>query len=210
MSKLYEKIAENLESGKVAQVKELCQEALDEGNEPKEIINDALLVGMNNVGVKFKEGEMFVPEVLIAAKAMASGMDLIKPLLKEGDMDSAAKCIFATVRGDLHDIGKKLVAMLMEGAGYEVVDLGVDVGPEKIVEAVKEHNPEIVGMSAMLTTTMIAMKDTIEALKENGLYDKVSVMVGGAPVTDEYAKEIGAYYSTDASSAVELANSLIK
>ncbi|SKC39615.1 corrinoid protein [Maledivibacter halophilus] len=210
MSILYEQMAESIENGMVSKVKELTQKALDEGCEPKEIISNGLLPGMNEVGILFKEGELFVPEVLVAAKAMSAGMELIKPLLKDGEVQSAGKCLFATVKGDLHDIGKKLVSMLMEGAGYEIIDLGVDIDPESIVEEVKKHKPDLVGMSAMLTTTMVAMKDTVEALKENGLYEKVKVMIGGAPVTGKYADEIGAYYSEDASAAVDLANQLIR
>ncbi|SKC39417.1 cobalamin B12-binding domain-containing protein [Maledivibacter halophilus] len=209
MNILYEQIAEFLIAGRVNQVRNLTQKALDEGCDPKEIINDALLVGMNEVGDLFKDGELFVPEVLVSAKAMNSGMELLKPLLKDGDIDKVGKCVFATVKGDLHDIGKKLVKMMMEGAGYEIIDLGVDVDPENIVEAVKKHKPDLVGMSAMLTTTMVAMKDTVEALKENDLYEKVRIMIGGAPVTDKYAEEIGAYYSSDASAAVDLANKLM-
>ncbi|MCG8483581.1 MAG: corrinoid protein [Clostridia bacterium] len=210
MNALYEEIAENLEEGNVSKVKELCQKALDEGHEPKEVINDGLLEGMNHVGVLFKEGELFVPEVLISAKAMAEGMEILKPFLKDGDIKTIGRCLFATVKGDLHDIGKNLVMMLMESAGYEIIDLGIDITPEAIAEAVKEHNPDIVGMSAMLTTTMVYMKDTVECLKDNGLYDHVKVLVGGAPVTEQYAESIGAYYSSDAASAVELADSLLK
>lgn len=209
MSKLYEQISECLIDGMVNDVRDLTQQALDEGHDPKNIINEALLAGMSEVGELFRDGELFVPEVLIAAKAMSAGMELLKPLLKEGDVKKVGKAVFATVKGDLHDIGKKLVGMMMEGAGYEIIDLGVDVEPEAIVQAVKEHEPDIVGMSAMLTTTMIAMKDTVEALKENGLYDKVKIMIGGAPVSSRYAEEIGAHYSADASAAVELANELM-
>jgi len=209
MSQLYEKIAECLVEGMVDEVRNLTKKALNEGCDPKEIVNDALLVGMNEVGELFKEGELFVPEVLVAAKAMNAGMELIKPLIKEGDIKKVGRVVFATVKGDLHDIGKKLVAMMMEGAGYEIIDLGVDVAPEKIVDAVKEHEPDIVGMSAMLTTTMAAMKDTIKVLKENGFYERVKIMIGGSPVTDRYAKEIGAYYAADASAAVEMANELM-
>ncbi|SHJ36592.1 5-methyltetrahydrofolate--homocysteine methyltransferase [Dethiosulfatibacter aminovorans DSM 17477] len=209
MNNMYEQITESLIKGRYTEVAELTQKALDEGYEPKEIINEALLTGMNEVGELFSDGEMFVPEVLVAAKAMASGMDLLKPLLKEGDVTSAGKCIFCTVKGDLHDIGKKLVAMMLEGAGYEIVDLGVDVGPEAIIEAVKEHQPDIIGMSAMLTTTMMSMKETVEALKENGMYDKLQVMIGGAPVSTNYADQIGASFSADAAAAVDLANRLM-
>ncbi len=209
MNALYEEIAECLIDGMVTQVRDLTQKALDEGYEPKEIINDALLAGMNEVGELFRDGELFVPEVLVSAKAMNVGMELLKPLLQEGDIKKVGKCLFATVKGDLHDIGKQLVSMMMEGAGYEIIDLGVDVEPETIVEAVMKHKPDILGMSAMLTTTMVSMKDTIEVLKDNDLYDKVNIMIGGAPVSDRYAKEIGARYSADASSAVDLANEIM-
>jgi 5-methyltetrahydrofolate--homocysteine methyltransferase len=203
------RIAEALKAGKVNDVKAYTEQAINNGLEPKVIISDGLMAGMNVVGEKFKKGEMFVPEVLIASKAMNSGMEILKPLLKEGDVTSKGKAVFATVKGDLHDIGKKLVCMMMESSGYEVIDLGVDASPDKIVAAVKEHNADIVGMSAMLTTTMLSMKKTVEGLKENGLYDNVKVMIGGAPVTVNYAEEIGANYSPDSTEAVELANSLM-
>lgn len=202
-------IAEALKTGKVNDVKTYTEMAISSGVEPKVIISDGLMAGMNVVGEKFKNGEMFVPEVLIASKAMNAGMELLKPLLKDGDVTSKGKCVFATVKGDLHDIGKKLVCMMMESSGYEVVDLGVDASPEKIVAAVKEHNADVVGMSAMLTTTMLAMKQTVEALKEENLFDNVKVMIGGAPVTVNYAEEIGANYSPDSSEAVVLANGLL-
>ena len=209
MSALFEQISEALIDGMKDKVLKLVQQALDEGSAPKDIINNALLSGMSEVGVLFKDGELFVPEVLVAARAMNAGIDLLKPLLAEGDIDKKGKIIFCTVRGDLHDIGKKLVSMMLEGAGYEVIDLGVDVSPEAILEAVKKYNPDIIGMSALLTTTMTAMKETVDALKENGLASKVKVMVGGAPVSDRFAKEIGAQYAGDAATAVEVANSLI-
>lgn len=209
MNNMYEQITESLIKGQYTEVAELTKKALNAGFEPKEIINEALLAGMNEVGELFSDGEMFVPEVLVSAKAMAAGMDLLKPLLKDGDVTSAGKCLFCTVKGDLHDIGKKLVSMMMEGAGYEVIDLGVDVGPEAIIEAVNEHQPDIIGMSAMLTTTMMSMKATVEALHENGMYDKVKVMIGGAPVSTNYAEQIGANFSADAAAAVDLANSLM-
>ena len=209
MSALFEQISEALIDGMKDKVLKLVQQALDEGSAPKDLINNALLSGMSEVGVLFKDGELFVPEVLVAARAMNAGIDLLKPLLAEGDIDKKGKIIFCTVRGDLHDIGKKLVSMMLEGAGYEVIDLGVDVSPEAILEAVKKHNPDIIGMSALLTTTMTAMKETVDALIENGLASKVKVMVGGAPVSDRFAKEIGAQYAGDAATAVEVANSLI-
>ncbi|PAB60482.1 cobalamin B12-binding domain-containing protein [Anaeromicrobium sediminis] len=209
MSELYEQISESILDGDVRQVTELVQEGIDEGLSAKELLNDALLEGMNEVGVLFKDGELFVPEVLMAARAMDAGVQLLKPLLQEGDVVKKGKIVFATVKGDLHDIGKKLCIMMLEGAGYEVVDIGMDVPPEKIVEGIKEHNADIVAMSAMLTTTMAAMKESVEAIKENALYDKVRIMVGGAPVSEQYAVSIGANYSADATSAVELANELM-
>lgn len=209
MDMIYEQISENIVDGNVSKVTELTQKALDESADPKDIINNGLLPGMTEIGELFKDGEVFVPEVLIAAKAMKSGMELLRPLLKEGDLQKKGTCVVATVKGDLHDIGLKLVGMMMESAGYEVINLGVDVDPETIVSAVKEHNPDLVGMSAMLTTTMLAMKDTVEALKENGLYEKVKVMIGGSPITDDFADEIGASFAADASSAVKLADRLM-
>jgi 5-methyltetrahydrofolate--homocysteine methyltransferase len=201
-------LSESIIDGNIMEAKTLTQKALDMGATPKRILDDGLMNGMNEVGELFRDGELFVPEVLVASKAMDTGMEIIKPFLKEGDVEKKGKCVFATVKGDLHDIGKKLVAMMMEGAGYEIVDLGVDVSPEQLIEAVKEHEPELLGMSAMLTTTMAYMNDTVKALEENGLMDKVGVMIGGAPVSPKYASEINAQYSADASSAVELANSL--
>jgi 5-methyltetrahydrofolate--homocysteine methyltransferase len=202
-----EQITEALIDGMSKKVVELVYKALEEGVQPKSIINDALLPGMSEVADLFQEGEMFVPEVLVAAKAMNMGIDILKPMLAEGDIKKAGTVVMCTVKGDLHDIGKKLVTMMLEGGGYEVKDIGVDVTPEKIVEIAKEYNPDIIGLSAMLTTTMTAMKDSISALKEAGLNTKV--MIGGAPVSERYAEEIGAYYASDASSAVKLANSLV-
>lgn len=209
MSALFEQIAENLIDGQSKKVKELVEKAIEEGHEAKEILNEGLLAGMNEVGVLFKEGELFVPEVLVAAKAMNTGMEVLAPHLKEGDVTKSGKIIMATVAGDLHDIGVNLVGMMMEGAGYEVINIGVDASPEKIVESVKEHQPDIIGMSAMLTTTMASMKDTVDALKEAGLSDSVKIMIGGSPVSDRYAKEIGVNYAADATAAVELANQMM-
>lgn len=209
MSKLYEQISNGVKEGNISEVEKLTQQALDEGNAPKEIIDEALVAGMNEVSLLFKEGELFVPEVLMSAKAMSQGMDLLKPLLKDGDIKKVGTVVFCTVKGDLHDIGKKLCAMLMEGAGFEVIDLGTDIDKNQIVEAVKKYSPNLVAMSAMLTTTMTEMKDTVETLKENDLYKNLKVMIGGAPVSTQYAEEIGAHYSIDASASVELANKLI-
>ncbi|MBP1764774.1 MAG: methyltransferase cognate corrinoid protein [Firmicutes bacterium] len=200
------KIAQSLLDGQVKKVKELAQQAIDEGCTGKQILTEGLLAGMNEVGVLFQEGELFVPEVLMAAKAMHAGMEVISPLLKEGDNESKGKILLATVEGDLHDIGIKLVGMMLAGAGYEIVHLGVDVSADKIVEAVKEHQPKIVGLAALLTTSMMNMKDVVAALKEAEVFDQVKIIAGGAPVTDRFAEEIGAYYAADAVYAVELAN----
>ena len=204
---IYEQLVEAVKNGKAKDAKELTQKALDEGLKPVDIINEGLVKGMGVVGELFGSGEMFVPEVMMSSKAMNAGMDLLKPLLKPGDMSSKATCILATVKGDLHDIGKKLVALMLEGAGYRVIDLGVDVKPEAIIAAVKKENASIVGMSAMLTTTMSVMKEVCELMKENGLSD-VKIMIGGAPVNHDYTAKIGANYSKDAMEAVEVANKL--
>jgi 5-methyltetrahydrofolate--homocysteine methyltransferase len=186
------------------------QEALDQGINPAAILNDGMVAAMAEVGRLFEEGEYFVPEMLIAARAMQSGLAVLKPRLAAADVKSSGKVIAGTVKGDLHDIGKNLVCMMLEGAAFEIVDLGSDVSPEKFVEAVRTSGADIVAMSALLTTTMPYMKVTIEALKAAGLRDKVKVMVGGAPLTDQYAREIGADgYSSDASRAVALAKSLV-
>jgi len=203
-------ISEALIVGNAKRVRELVEQALKEGVSPKEILDNALVPGMNVVGEKFKNNEYYVPEVLIAARAMHAGMDLIKPLLTQTGASYIGKVAIGTVRGDLHDIGKNLVAMMLEGAGFQIVDLGVDVPPEKFVEVAKNEGVNIVAMSALLTTTMLAMKDTINALKEAGIREKVKVMIGGAPVTQRYADEIGADgYAPDAASAVEKAKELI-
>ncbi len=188
---------------------ELTRKLVDEGVKPSEIINKGLIGGMNVVGDRFKKGDMYVPEVMMAAKAMHAGMNIVKPLLLEGESSSTGKVVLGTVAGDLHDIGKNLVGMMMESGGMEVVDLGVDISPEKIAVAVREHKPQVLGLSALLTTTMLAMKDTIEVLKEEGLRDSVKVIVGGAPVTQDFADEIGADgWAPDAASAKDLAQKL--
>jgi 5-methyltetrahydrofolate--homocysteine methyltransferase len=203
-------ISEALIVGNAKKVRKLVDQALKEGVSPKEILDNALVPGMNVVGKKFKNNEYYVPEVLIAARAMHAGMDLIKPLLTQTGASYVGKVAIGTVRGDLHDIGKNLVAMMLEGAGFQIVDLGVDVPPEKFVEAAKNEGVNIVAMSALLTTTMLVMKDTINALKEAGIREKVKVMIGGAPVTQRYADEIGADgYAPDAATAVEKAKELL-
>ncbi|MTI58871.1 MAG: cobalamin-binding protein [Firmicutes bacterium] len=206
MEKVLNEISEALQAGDVNTVQEKIKEALEAGLTPREVLNDGLLSGMNIIGEKFKNNEVFVPEVLIAARAMNGGMEILKPKLIETGVESIGKVIIGTVKGDLHDIGKNLVKMMMEGAGFDVVDLGTDISPEQFVEAVKEHKPNIVGLSALLTTTMPQMKETIKALEESGLRNQVFVMIGGAPVTDKYAEEIGAdAYSKDAASAAAVA-----
>ena len=195
-------------SQKVTVVK--VQAALDAGLNPGVILNDGMVAAMAEVGRLFEEGEYFVPEMLIAARAMQNGLAVLKPHLASANVKSQGKVVAGTVKGDLHDIGKNLVCMMLEGAAFEIVDLGSDVTPEKFVEAVRSTGADVICMSALLTTTMPNMKTTIEALKTAGLRDKVKVMVGGAPLTDQYAREIGADgYAADASRAVALAKSLL-
>ncbi|HHU64226.1 MAG TPA: cobalamin-binding protein [Clostridiales bacterium] len=203
-------IADALKAGNAPKVKELVEAAVEEGVEPSKIVNEALIVGMGEIGVLFKNNEVYVPEVLIAARAMHAGLDVVKPLMADQDVATAGKVVLGTVKGDLHDIGKNLVGMMLEGAGFEVIDLGIDVPPHKFVEAVKKDKPHIVGMSALLTTTMPAMKQTIEAIEAAGLRDEVKIMVGGAPVTQNFSDEIGADgYAPDAASAADLAKELV-
>ena len=209
MSKVFRRIMEAVEDGEREEVVDLVEEALEDETDPAEIMNKGLIAGMNSVGEMFKEGEMFVPEVLMSANAMDAGMELIKPYLKQDDIKKSGKVLFCTVEGDLHDIGKKLCVMMLEGAGYEVIDLGVDISVSKIMDAVREHEPDIIALSAMLTTTMATMDQTMDTLRENDMLDKVSVMVGGAPLSDEYAVKIGANYSEDAVTCVELADKLV-
>jgi len=205
------KISQNLIDGKAPVVKQLVTDAIAEGVPAQTILNDALIVGMNEVGRRFKANEFYVPEVLLAARAMHAAMSVLKPLLAESKVEPRGVVVIGTVKGDLHDIGKNLVAMMLEGSGFQVIDAGVDVAPEKFVAAVKEHKPHIVAMSALLTTTMTNMKTTIAALDEAGVRKNVKVMVGGAPLTQRYADEIGADgYAPDAASAAELATMLVK
>ena len=210
MEDLLKEMAEALYNGEVERVTELTHRALKEGIPPEEILNRGLIAGMEKVGKDFRDGILFVPEVLVSAHAMKASMEILRPLLAETGVRGLGTFVIGTVKGDLHDIGKNMVAMMMEGAGFRVVDLGVDTPPEKFVEAVREHNPQIIGMSALLTTTMVEMKRVIEAPREAGLREKVKVMVGGAPVTQEYADEIGADgYAPNASLAVEKAKALL-
>jgi len=203
-------IAEGIIKGNAPKVKELVKKAIDEGQDVKKVLNEGLIAGMNVVGEKFKKNEFYVPEVLIAARAMKSGMEIMKPILADKDIKGLGTIVLGTVRGDLHDIGKNLVGMMLEGGGFEVVDLGVDVSPEKFVEATKEKKAQLIGLSALLTTTMVSMKEVVETVRKSGLKD-VKIMIGGAPVTQSYAEEIGADgYAPDAASAVDKAKELIK
>lgn len=204
----FSELSKSVISGNAAKVKELTQELINSGVNPLEIINDGLIAGMSVVGVRFKSGEMFVPEVLMSAKSMTAGIDICKTLISETDMPTKGKILLGTVKGDLHDIGKNLVGMMLESGGFKVINIGIDVASEKFIEAVKEHNPDIVAMSALLTTTMLHMKDTIELIKEEGL--KVKCIIGGAPISQAFADEIGADgYAPDAASAVDLCSKLL-
>ncbi len=209
MADILQQIASNLYEGEDEVVAELVQKALGQGRSPSEVLQGGLIAGMDEVGRDFKAGDLFVPEVLIAARAMHAGMNVLRPLLAESDVPSAGRYVIGTVKGDLHDIGKNLVRMMLEGAGFETVDLGTDVAPQAFVTAVREHKPSLVGMSALLTTTMVQMRATVEALEEAGLRDQIKIMVGGAPVTEAFAQEIGAdAYAPDAASAVDVARAL--
>jgi len=208
--KLFAQLSTALLEGDSTASAALTQQGLDEGVSPKDILDNGLIVGMDEVGVRFKAGDMFVPEVLMSAESMASGMNLLRPLLAASGVKMAGKIVMGTVKGDLHDIGKNLVSMMCEGAGFEIVNLGFDADPEKFIAAIKEHQPDIVGMSAMLTTTMRSMGHTIKAIEEAGLRDKVKVMVGGAPVDLEFANRIGADgYGANAPASSELAKQLV-
>jgi 5-methyltetrahydrofolate--homocysteine methyltransferase len=186
-------------------------QALTEGIAPADILNQGLIAGMTEVGRLFEEGEFFVPEMLIAARAMQASVAILKPKLLAADIKPLGKVVIGTVKGDLHDIGKNLVAMMLEGAGFEIIDLGTDVAPEKFIEAIKVNDAKFIGMSALLTTTMPSMKTTIEALKAAGVRDRVAVMIGGAPVTQKYADDIGAdIYAPDAPSAARKAKEALR
>ena len=197
-------ISENLQQGKAKVVKELVQKAIDDGLDVKTILEEGLLSGMGIIGAKFKNNEVYVPDVLIAARAMNAGSELLKPLLASSGVKAKGTVVLGTVKGDLHDIGKNLVRMMMEGKGLEVVDLGIDVPVDKFISRAKETNAQIIACSALLTTTMGEMKNVVEGLKAAGVRDSITVMVGGAPVTDQFCKSIGAdIYTPDAASAAE-------
>ena len=203
---LLQEISENLQKGKAKDVKTLVQQAIDEGIPAKQILDEGLLSGMNIIGAKFKNNEIFVPEVLVAARAMNMGAALLKPLLVEAGVKACGKACIGTVKGDLHDIGKNLVKMMLEGKGLEVIDLGTDVAPEAFVETAINENCQIICLSALLTTTMSSMEDVVKAAEDAGIRDKVKIMVGGAPLTDAFCQKIGAdAYTPDAASAAEVA-----
>jgi methanogenic corrinoid protein MtbC1 len=205
---IFEKIGEEVIKGNGEAVKKHVQLAIDDGIEANQIINQGLIAGMAIIGERFKKNEVYVPEVLIAARAMKMGMGILQSLLVSGESNDQAGILVGTVKGDLHDVGKNLVIMMLEGAGFKVVDLGVDVPAEKFVSAVKDHQPRVVGLSALLTTTMPEMKNSLEQIK---LFDKnIKVVIGGAPVTQEYADSIGADgYAPDAASAIDVVKELL-
>ena len=210
MSDILEQISAAVIEGDLDEIVDLTEDALDEDLGAEEILNEGLMAGMDHVGVEFKAGNMFVPEVLRSARAMKMSMEVLNPLLVEGGVQMLGKVLLGTVKGDLHDIGKNLVAMMCEGAGFNVKDLGKDIAPEGFLEAVKEYDPDVLGMSALLTTTMRTMESTIKVLEEAGVRDKVKVMIGGAPVTQAFADQIGADgYASNAASAADLAKQLV-
>ena len=210
MSDVLSQISSAIMEGKKDDIGQLTQQGLDEGLNAKQILDDGLMKGMEVVGVRFKAGDMFVPEVMRCARTMLNAMEILDPLLAETGAKMVGKVLMGTVKGDLHDIGKNLVGMMCRGAGFQVKDIGINVEPETFVEAVKEFQPDIVGMSALLTTTMRAMGDTIKALEEAGVRDSVKIMVGGAPVTQSFADKIGANgYAPNAAAAADLAKKFV-
>ena len=203
---LIQEISEFLQKGRAKNVKTLVQQALDEGMDPKEILNEGLLSGMMTIGEKFKNNEVFVPEVLVAARAMNAGITVLEPELVKVGNEPVGKVVIGTVKGDLHDIGKNLVSMMIKGAGFEIYDIGVDAEADAFIDKAEEVGADIICMSALLTTTMPSMKGVMDRLEERGLRDKYIVMVGGAPVNQSFAEQIGAdYYTEDATSAAEAA-----
>jgi 5-methyltetrahydrofolate--homocysteine methyltransferase len=207
---ILEDIANGVVKGDEASVGEWTERAIAEGIAAKDILNDGLVAGMNVVGEKFKNNEVFIPEVLVSARAMKAGMRKVQPLLAEANIESKGKIVVGTVKGDLHDIGKNIVAMLLEGAGYQVTDLGTDVSAEQFMDVVKKEGSNIIGMSALLTTTMIYMREVIQAVEDAGLKDRVKVIIGGAPLTQSFADDIRADgYAPDAASAVDLVKGLL-
>jgi 5-methyltetrahydrofolate--homocysteine methyltransferase len=196
--------------GQAPEVAKLTQQAIDEGKSLDDIINEGLISAMSITGERFKNNEIFVPEMLIAARAMRAGLKVLEPLILAGERKYLGKIVIGTVKGDLHDIGKNLLGMMLQGSGYEVIDLGIDVAPDTFLAAVGEHEPDAVGLSAMLTTTTGFMKETVKVLREAGLGDQVKILVGGAPISQRFADEIGADgYAADAGSAVELVKAVL-
>jgi len=210
MDTMIQEIYEAIIDGDMERVKDGVNAALSGGKAPGVILSEGMIAAMAEVGKRFEKGDFFVPEMLVSARAMKNGLEILRPMLAKSGVQAVGKVAIGTVKGDLHDIGKNLVSMMLEGAGFEINDLGVDVSPEKFVEVVKDNKPNIVALSALLTTTMQNMKATIEAIEAAGLRDQVKIMIGGAPVTQEYANQIGADgYSSDASRAVSVAKSLM-
>jgi 5-methyltetrahydrofolate--homocysteine methyltransferase len=204
-----EKFYNALAEGSMDKVKELTQNALSAGETAEKVLKDGLIPAMDQIGVRFRNNEIFIPEVLIAARAMHAGLGVLKPILAKSTTSVTTKIVLGTVKGDLHDIGKNLVGMMLEGAGFEVVDLGIDVPPEKFIQSAKENGAQVIGMSALLTTTMMQMKSTVEKIKAEGL--NVKTVIGGAPVTAEFAKQIGADgFAPDAASAVSTIKEVLK
>jgi 5-methyltetrahydrofolate--homocysteine methyltransferase len=210
MSRLYERISTAIMEGDADKATSLVQKGLDQGLAAKDILDNGMVVGMGEVGVRFKAGDMFVPEVLMSADAMQAGLTVLRPQLVASGVRLIGTIVMGTVKGDLHDIGKNLVNMMCEGAGFQIVDIGFNADPDKFIEAIKEHQPDVVGMSAMLTTTMRAMAHTIKAIEETGLRDQVKIMVGGAPVDAAFAERIGADgYGSNAPAGADLAKKFV-
>ena len=205
-----EQLKEMIIKGKTKETAGKVKELLDSGTDPEAIMRESMIPAMDDVGDMFAKGEYYVPEMLMAAKAMNLGLDVLKPILAECDIEPLGKVVIGTVKGDLHDIGKNLAVMALEGAGFEVVDLGTDVSPDKFIESIKEHNPSIIGLSALLSTTMRSMKDTVDAIDKAGMRDKVKIMIGGAPVTQKFTDEIGAdFYAPDSTSGRNFARQAV-
>ena len=206
----FDEVKKSVLKGQIEKAKDLSASLVQSGENPLNIIDDGLIAGMNEVGIKFKAGDMFVPEVIMSAKAMSAGVDAVKPFIEGDEIKAPGVVVVGTVKGDLHDIGKNLVCMILESAGFKVIDIGVDNSAEQFIEAVKEHHPQIVGMSALLTTTMPFMRETIDAFVEEGIRDTIKIIVGGAPVSRQFAEEIGADgYGEDAISARDLCVNLV-